>query len=223
MTFLELCQRLVQKTDISGAITSVLNQRGDMKNVVNWINEAWYDIQMLNPNWKWMRYEFSFQAVAGRQEYPVADTNATLFRRWHRDTIRIQRTATGASDNRGIDEVNWDDFRTQYIYGTQTPATPLEYAVRPRDSALFLGPAPDGDFTVFGEYQRMPYYLADNTQSPDMPEEYHWLIVHAARKKYAYFENAPEVLSEASSDYNRVYDTLVMEQLADMTSAGPLA
>ena len=223
MTFLELCQRLVGKTDISGSITAVTGQRGDMANVVNWVNEAWYDIQMLNPNWKWMRYEFSFQTSADRHDYPVADTNATRFRHWHRDTLRIQNTATGASDNKGLDEETWPNFRAQYLFGVQSPASPTVFAVRPRDSALFIGPTPNDAFTVFGEYQRMPYYLVDATDVPDMPEEYHLLIVHAARKKYAYAENAPEVLAEASADYNRVYDTLVMTQLDEFTGAGPLA
>ena len=80
MNFLELCRRTVEKCGISGSLTSTSGQIGEMLRVVNWVNEAWHDIQLSQSNWDWMRYEFSFQTIAGQQEYTTAQANATLFR-----------------------------------------------------------------------------------------------------------------------------------------------
>lgn len=223
MTFLEMCQKVVEKCGISGTLTSVSGQRGEMQRVIGWVNESWHSIQLKNPNWKWMRYEFQFNTTAGVNEYSVATIGATNFRRWHTDGFRIQRVSTGNYDNRGFSEMLWSDFRARYLFGPQVNAAPYYFAIKPRDNSILLGPKPEDVYQVSGEYQRAPYYMVLDGDIPDMPDEYHMMIVHAARKKYALYENAPEVLSEATGDYNVMYGSLVMTQLEEFTGAGPLA
>jgi hypothetical protein len=48
-------------------------------------------------------------------------------------------------------------------------------------------------------------------------------IVHAARMKYAYYENAAEVLSEAKADYDRVMSPLNELQVEEFSTGEPLA
>ena len=97
------------------------------------------------------------------------------------------------------------------------------FTVRPKDRALLLGLIPDAEYQVYGEYQKTPYYLVNNTDVPDMPEEFHRLIVHGARVKYAVYENAPEVLAEAQRDYGRMMDSLVDNQIDEIGTGQPLA
>lgn len=223
MNFLQLCQRLIEKSDISGAIASVALQRGEMLKVVNWVNEAWRDIQISNTNWDWMRDDFSFATTASVGEYAVAATGVVDFSKWHCDTFRIYRTATGVVDENFMPEWDYRDFRDTYLYGLQVPGRPIVFAVKPKGSALLLGALPDGIYTVRGEFQRKATLMVANTDEPAMPEEYHMVIVHAARMKYAASENAPEVMAEAQYDYRRMMSQLAELQTEALCTGAPLA
>ncbi|WNO06050.1 hypothetical protein [Rhodoferax mekongensis] len=225
MTFLELCRSLVEKSSITGAISSVENQRGEMLRVVNWINEAWWEIQLKNTNWRWMTYEFQFTTQVGVATYDPTDPllGLTRFRRWRPDTFRIQKRSAGLADNHDFTQVDWPTFRAQYIFAPVQPQYPAAFGIHPRTSALVLGPSPDDFYDVFGDYQRSPYRLSSNTDVPDMPDEFHMLIVHMARQKYAAYENAAEVLAEAMADGNSMMNALTEDQLDQVGLGVPLA
>jgi hypothetical protein len=223
MTFLEMCQMVASDCGISGSIASVVGRVGDHGRVVSWVNRAWFEIQRSNTNWDWMRYDFTFNTVASDGEYTPAEANTTDFSKWHTDTFRIFKTATGVSDEQFLPYTDYKSFRDTYLYGTQTPSRPSVAAIRPRGSNLLLGVLPDGIYTVTGEYQRKPVYMAANTDVPAMPDEYHLGIVHKAKIKYAMFANAPEVLAQAQDDYDYVMADLTELQLPDLTTGNPLA
>ena len=223
MTFLELCQRTVEKCAISGSIVSVAGQTGEMLRVVNWVDEAWRDIQSSQSNWDWMREEFTFQTISGQQEYTVANTAVANFGKWHTDTFRLYSTAIGVSDEQFLPEWLYLTFRNTYMFGVPKQDRPTVFAVRPRGSSLLFGDTPNDIYTVSGEYQRRPIGLTANSDTPDMPEEYHLAIVHAARMKYAAYESAGEVMAEASRDYERVMSNMSVTQLDDIGTGQPLA
>lgn len=223
MDFLRLCQRTVEKCAISGSMVSVSGRSGEMLRVVNWVNEAWHDIQLAQAGWDWMRYEFTLTTIAGQQGYTPAEASLTSFSRWHTDTLRIYKTDLGLADDKFIVELDYKSFRDTYMLGVQLPGAPTVFAVKPRGSSLLFGAVPDGVYTVYGEYQKAPHYLVENTDTPDMPDEYHMAIVHAARMKYAAYENAPEVMMEASRDFDRLMGNLAMTQIEEVGLGGPLA
>ena len=230
MDFLALCQALVRKVGISGRITTTAGQTGEMGDVVGWIDEAWLDLQRKNTNWDWMRYDFTVNSVAAQRAYaPTACTDVELgsaitsFSKWHKDTLRIYHTATGRSSETFLNELPYKVFRDVYQLATEQSGPPDTFAVRPRDKSLLLGPMPDGIYTVWGDYQRAPRSLSGNTDVPDLPEEYHWLIVHLAAQKYATFEAAPEVLADATTNANRMMDALLETQTEEVELGEPLA
>jgi hypothetical protein len=223
MTFLEMCQLVVLKTGISGTLTSVTGRTGELARVVNWVNEAWFDIQRKNSNWDWMRYDFSFNTVANDDEYTPAEIGATNFRKWHQETFRIYETALGVSDEQFLPFQGYSQFRDTYRYSTQIPGRPSVFTVLPRGSNVILGVLPSKVYTVRGEYQRKPTLMAANTDVPDMPDDFHMGIVHLARMKYAMFENAPEVMAEAQAEYNDVMSELAALHTPDIDTGNPLA
>lgn len=223
MNYLQLCQRTLEKCGISGAITSVTGRTGELLRVVNWVNEAWHDIQLSQANWDWMRYEFTFQTVPGQQAYTPAEVGLSSFSRWHTDSFRIYKTVLGLADDKFIVEWDYQTFRDTYMLGVPKLAEPSIFCVKPRGSVLLLGDTPDAIYTVYGDYQKAPAYLVDNTDTPDMPEQYHMAIVHAARMKYAAYENAPEVMAEAGRDFDRLMGNLAMTQIEEVGLGGPLA
>ena len=83
MNFLALCQRAAQEcgvasgTAIQTALPTVVGATGSLGRIVNWVNDAWTDVQMAKDDWDWMRSSnllgggVSFQTVAGQPNYPL--------------------------------------------------------------------------------------------------------------------------------------------------------
>ena len=223
MTFLELCVRVAEKCAVTGTLSTTVNQTGEFLRVVNWVNEAWRDIQLAQSNWNWMSEDFSFQTVAGQQAYTPTAIGAAEFSKWRTDTFRIYRTSLGVSDDTFLTESAYREFRDLYMFGVQAQNKPSEFAIKPNGKSILLGQIPDAIYTVYGEYQRRATLLAGDADEPEAEEEYHMLVVHGARMKYAAYESAPEVWDEAKLDYDRIMSKMVEGQIEDVGLGNPLA
>lgn len=229
MTFLELVQRLRQEAGIPGTgPTSVVDQAGQLKRLVDWVARSWADIQGMHDNWMFLRNEFSFSLGVGVDVVTptgAAPGGAALsdFRYWHPDTLRIYDPAVGVADEQWLVSWSYDTFRDTYRFGQQTPGRPVVFAQRPRDRALMFGPVTDVAMTVTGEYQRKPVILTTDADVPEIEDDLAMVIVWHALKKYARFEAAPESLIQATSEYSTLIARLEREQLPDVTLGNPLA
>ncbi len=89
MTFLQLVQRLRQEAGASGTgPVTVVNQDGELARMVNWINDAWLDIQSQHKDWGWMRTTCTFPTVTSKGTYSAADAGISDFGMWVRDSFR---------------------------------------------------------------------------------------------------------------------------------------
>jgi hypothetical protein len=89
VNFLALVQRLKTECGVSGSTpTSVVSQTGEYGRLVNWINTAWMDIQMMRQDWDWMRTTATFPTVTGQATYTTTQIGLTDFGKWARDTFR---------------------------------------------------------------------------------------------------------------------------------------
>lgn len=223
-TFLQLCQLTREKCGISGSgPTSVTGQSGEMARIVNWVQEAWIELQNRNRDWDWMRSEFCFATEANRQDYAPSAASLTDFSRWHGDTLRSYKGTYGIGDQQWMAEWGYTSFRDTYMYATQATGRPTVFAVRARDKALLLGSIPNDVYEIRGEYQKAARPFLAGTDIPSIPEEFHMLIVYGAMKKYAFYENAPEVAVFADGAYNSMLNHLLMNQAPAFTLGCPLA
>jgi hypothetical protein len=224
MTFLQICQRLRQEAGVSGiGPASVLNQTGEMKRIVDWVNTAWEDIQLTRPNWNWMRADFSFDTTLDDYDYTAAEAGITTrFSQWDTDTIKSFRTSVGVSNEFELGELLYSRYRSIYLVGPQPSGTPICFSLAP-DKKLLLGPKPDGVFTVSGQYWKTPQVLAVDDDEPEMPAEFHMLIVWKALENYGYYESAPECEARGKKYGNRYMNRLELNQLPDVMMAEPLA
>lgn len=83
MNFLQLCQRAASECGVAtgSAIRTVLptveGATGSLGRIVDWVNDAWSDVQMAHDDWDWMRSSnllgsgVSFRTVAGQASYPL--------------------------------------------------------------------------------------------------------------------------------------------------------
>jgi hypothetical protein len=223
-TFLQLCQLTREKCGISGnGPVSVVNQSGEMLRIINWVQESWIELQGLSTEWGWMREDFSFDTAPAQESYGPLSAGLTQFLRWHTDTLRCYRTDVGIPDEQFLVEWDYKVFRDTYQYASQTPSRPVVFAVHPRTKSLILGPIPEAIYTVRGEYQRAPRPFTSGSDIPELPEQYHMLIVYGAMKRYAFYENAPEVAAGADMMYRQMLSQLMVDQIPEVTYGEPLA
>jgi hypothetical protein len=226
MNYLQLCQRLRQEAAISGGGTpaSVLNQTGEMKKIVDWIETAYEDIQNLHSQWDFLRNDLTFQTVNGQNNYLKSAIGAAEHGEWTLDSFRVYLTSSGVGGEQFMRWSNWSDFRDLYQLGSYRTSTgmPIIIAQKP-DTSLIVWPIPDAAYTVNGEYFKRPQTMSADTDIPLIPQKYHMIIVWRALSYYAAQENAPELFQVGEREYKRLLNQLEASQLPAFTLGGALA
>jgi hypothetical protein len=190
--FLSLCALLTRRSGCIGAApASVVGQTGRQARCVDWVLHAWEQVQQIHPrDWTFLQGEWSSTLNATNDTYaPVTLGIASRFGSWKGDRLNprgrlirpvtIYDPAKGVADEGPLTELSYENFRERYDRGSQSPSRPVHYAIAP-DQTLRFGPVPDMDFTVRGEYLKAPQILADNADEPDMPAQFHDIIVDQA-------------------------------------------
>lgn len=234
MNYLELAQKLRQECEIPGTGPSaVTGQLGQLKRVVDWTKDAYRDIQIRYPNWRWMRKPFTFNTVADDDTYEygdVTDVEAGVaiarFSRWRVDDpcdpplAYLQSGGVGGQYR--LVFMPWDYFKQVYKIGTQNASSPIHITVDPANR-LLIGPKPNGVYVVTGDFQRGAQILAANDDTPEMPSDYHELIVYWAMRKYGANTVAQEILARANTEGVSMMRNLEINQLPAVGMAEPLA
>jgi hypothetical protein len=237
LNLLAIVQSLHHEAKLAGSAPStVVGQVGRAADLVRWAIEAYNDIQRdRDAKWKWLRGDWYFDTVADTSSYvytAVYDTDTaafiTRFRAWEldeREPPLLYLSADGQSTERELAIWDFRDFRYRYIRATHTAAYPAAIAAKVTD-ALFLGPTPDAVYRVSGMYWKDNQELAADSDTPEMPANFHMAIVYRALVKYGYDSVSPEVLARAEVDGKAIWESLVNNQSYSRYSwstNGPLA
>jgi len=223
MTLLQLCNRLIAEAGITAQpMTTTVNQTGELGRVVNWIQQAWLDIQSAHTTWRWMRKSATIVTVAGQSGTYTAVANDVAT--WTLDAARNYVTSQGLITEIFMNFVEYDDFRNSYLYGAlrYAQSRPLVFTINP-DNTLSFGPVPNGDHTVTNDYYKKPIERASDTEEPDMPATFHMGIVWRALMFYGGYEAAGEAYNRGMNEYGIVLDKLEVNQLPMIQMGGPLA
>lgn len=224
MNFLQLAQRLSVECGVAGAGPSaVTGQVGMYAKLVNWINDAYVEIQGMHDHWGWMRKPFAFNTTAGVGDYLPAAAGLTDLRYWHNDTFRCLRPSIGVQDEQWLVEWEYQVFRNTYRFNVQVNGRPVVFAIKPNGKAVMLGQVPDDVYQISGEYQCVPTPMVVAADTPPLPEHLHLIIVYKAMQFYALYEAAAEVLTRANAEFSRLMNQLEREQLPQVYLGNPLA
>jgi hypothetical protein len=203
----------------------VTGQVEDVNKLLDYINEAWMDLQLLREDWMWMRASAQCVTVAGQALYsPTTDFALTDFANWNLRSFRNYSTAAGLNSEITMDSIDYDDWRDTYNFGANrnTRTRPIEFTVSPT-LAIGLGPIPDAGYTITGDYFKVATELVSATDTPAMPSQFHMIIVYRAMMYYGASEAASEVYQEGATEYKRMINTLSLNQLKTFTTGGALA
>lgn len=226
MNYLQLANRLRRKCRVSGSgfTTTQSTQVEEYYRLLDWVNEAWVDIQLKRTDWLWMKKSMSFPTVLSQASYTVAQIGLTDFANWDLDTFRTYNTAVGLNSEIEMDNISYDDWRSNYQLGALRSSTsrPIEFAVLP-DLSIGVGPVPIAGYTVTGEYYKVPTEFALDADIPGLPVQYHMAIIYRAMMFYGASELASEVYQEGEKEFALMMNRLGMTQLVDITLPGALA
>ena len=210
MNYLQLSQELARKAGVSGQPASVTGQSGEMLRLVNWIAQAWTEIQLSNPRWPFLWERTTLPAYAGQSDYELP-ANAR-----HLDEDEIEFYDASESKWFFIDCVPFKDFDRLYRHET-TPGRP-QVATRTPAGKLRFYPIPDSaSDEIQITYYQNPIQLSANTDTPDIDEAYHQAIVYLALKYYGEYEQDMEVVNVANLEYQRLMSLMANEVLPDIT------
>lgn len=138
-------------------------------------NENFYQVQSLDDllneslqtisaegDWSWLQTSTTFSTVYGTRFYtPPTDWGTTK-------AVSIQ----------GYDTMSYIDLQSARNYPDDQYGIPAYYTIF--DDQLYLAPAPNGIMTIRHDYLRTEPKLTDNSDSPIMPNMYHYSIVAMA-------------------------------------------
>ena len=225
MNFLQLVQEFRRQARISGTgPSSVVSQTGNMQLAVNWILQAYEDIQNLHTDWMFLENDFSFNTIASTQNYTSTSISLSEFGEWKTNSFRYYLASTGSSGEQWLPHLRYEKFRDWYLFGparTQT-GQPHRFTVVP-DLSLSIFPLPDAIYTVVGRYYKKPQTMTANADIPIIPVKYHMIIVYRAMMHYGGWDVANEIFSRGQNEYMTLLNKLERTQLPKMQKAGPLA
>lgn len=227
MTYLELCVRLREEAGITGSgPTTTVGQTGQLLRIVNWIKQAWIEIQLMRPNWLFMHKEFNFDTTADIRDYDAADAAITDLKLWDTGSFLIYDKTLGASDQNELAYLDYSTWRANYRNRmTERPTDrPQYFTVLPNNKVRFE-PMPDKIYTIDGDYKTSSQVFTNDADVPtNFPDDFQLLIVWQALKYYGFYESAPEVLEEAEVNFDNLLYRLEIEQLPAFSEARePLA
>lgn len=223
-TFLQLCADLARESGAVGAApTTVTGQTGRLAKVVAWVADAWTQIQADNPNWNFLRSEFSGTLAINTMAYTPDALNITDFTRWVEETPDYRPVSiypSGEPENEvALLFTPYEAWRTQYYRGTHDAQRPVYWSVSPARE-LVVGPKPDAAYVIRGEYQAAPQILAVDGDIPNMPTQYHQAILWRAAMMLAEHDEAPSALQVAARKYQGVLYNMERDLLPAITLDG---
>jgi len=223
--FLELARDVALLSGAASAPPSVTGQTGRLAKVVAWTAKAWEMIQLANPNWSFLRAEWSGALAPGETGYTPADLDIVeRFGEFIGDggsyrPVTLYDPDIGVDDEGPLEQVSWELWRSRYGRGGQSPSRPAHYAIAPNQGLRF-GPAPDRAWLVGGEYRKAPQLLAADEDVPDLPARYHQIIVWKAILLLGEHDEAVQGVALAEREYLPLLNQLQRDHLPAISARG---
>lgn len=232
-TNLALCIKTARKCKLGSNPTAVTAQSEELQDIITAVDDAHVEIQNKHQSWRWLRSKFTVNTNANTPDYAGTDCTDTRlsatvdrFSHWifseSDNPPLIYLSADGVATQQRLVLVDWDCFRTIYAIGTQTAGRPVHVTIDPQNS-MVLGPKPDAVYVVSGEYQMSAQRMTADGDIPEMPAQFHDLIMYRAMEEYGYGDAAAEVIELAKIRDRRLMNQLERNQLPPIALAGPLA
>ncbi len=186
--FITMCKNVAQDAGLSGEINSVSGNVGDLGRVVRYVRESCLAIESRWGDWKF-NYKSGYVTTlgAGLSTYSAPED----LHRWNKDRMYINGNKVPKHT-----VLEYHEFRG---WPLQTVGTPAAVIIMP-DNALMFFPAPDSESIFSADYYKMPAMLQENTDIPNIPQNYCPVVQAYALQAYAQYDASEELLVKAQQD-----------------------
>lgn len=233
MNFLQLAQAAASECGVSlTGPSDTTTQTGRLGQIVTWVNRSWMELQTYRNDWRFMVGGFTVPTVAGTRKYTYTDCTDTAtssaisaFRDWCKDSLTIYRTSAGQGTETDLTFIDYRDWHRAYNVGTLAVSTTRSHPrlfTTDNDLALLLGEYPDAIYTIRGRYMKKAAELSGDSDTPELPAEYHMAIVYRTMMKYGRFIGAPEVYTDGKTEYARTLREIIRTQTLPARVGGSL-
>lgn len=249
MTFLQMCRRAAVEAGVASnqaiisALPTVTGATGSLGRICGWVADGFSDVAQDHDDWFFLRSSVvmgagvSFQTVAapppglGQTVYPLGTGPGTVgvapddLGKWDRTTFRCFPTAVGSRGETFVDEIPYDTLRDSYLFGAMrsVQTRPVAIAVGP-GNALVLGPPPNDQYTITGDFYMVAPVLTLDTDIPlGLPTRFHMLCVYRAMIKAGQYESAAELIDRGEKENAGMYAQLEALQAPRIGFGGALA
>lgn len=197
----------------SQRLTTVVGASGRQEKIVQWVVQAWQDIQGERRDWTFRRKQFSGALTIGQAGYTAAELGITDFGGWDRDLmnetgVSLYDSTIGRSDEVRIALIPWPRWVETYDIGSPENMRPIVCSIG-YDNKLYFGNPPDAAYVARGWYHRSLQTLSANTDEPIIEEDYHSAIVWRALMYLAQHDEAEAAYNAALANYRGPLNRLV--------------
>lgn len=224
MTFLELVQRAAKQAGHGTLnIQTVANQTRKAGMFVDWVAEAWIQLQQMQP-WSFMRTSTTIPIVAGTRVYAMTDLSITNLKEWCKSSDAAAYLTLKIGDNyTRVRELERQDFIDRFERGAIETRQPAYFCMT-ENYEIALDAIPIADGTLTGYYWRTASTLVNDDDEPGMNEDWHNAIVGLALKEYAEYDEAPSVMTKGRRIFASAYERMCEDALPEFKiSASPMA
>ncbi len=235
MNLLQLAQRLHREAGRSGdGPTSITGTSKQHQRLFDWIADANRELESRPLDLRWMRRRVTIATVATptaltsyapRAAIVDGGLGLTTFGRWRPESDEwVVKCVDPADSTRtwNLQYLPLDEWRDAYVHSTQPAGSPSNWSVDDDDS-LLIGPTPNAAYSIRTEYLRAALELDENSETPEFDAEFHMILCWRALIEVAKFDNAPDILARAQTNYARLEDSLLARYTRKMTWGAPLA
>lgn len=215
MTYLQLCQEVVELAAISkvpGLPLSVNGQINDIGRVVKYVNQAWVDIQTLNDDWKFMWAESSVNdMIAGQSEYLMEPDGKSL--------IADSMVVLNGQSERSASYVGFNEFRSLYGRNPTQEGIPKVCTVTPGNKISFY-PIPDSAYQFYYDYYTLPASLSADDDEPSIDARYRMAIAYLALKRFGEYKKNGDLVTIGEAEYQKLLTQISNEYLPEINLPG---
>lgn len=216
MNFIQLARETRKRSGLQGTGPASVSTTGYEAAIVTAVQDAWTDIQIERKDWKWMRSNVTFSISQGTENTQTYSTTDILgpdgrLNSWRVDTCYVD----DGGQWKNLRYVGYDKF----IKDTQNvdqPGLPDKFTIEPQSQALIF-PNPDNSYFVKIDYQKSEQELESDSDTPELPVEFHKLIMYGAVMNYAEELGRQGKFSYYSVKYARAMNILMRNQLPRKT------
>ena len=190
-TLLSICQEVSNIVGLQGTIQSVSTVSGYQATLIQYIKNAYEDIQSYRDEWDFLRTSVDISLTAGDTTYtPTSDVD-----KW--DIFHIYY------DSKPLTVVS-DDYYIQSKMSESGQSLPSFVSQNDTTKVLSFNPA-DSSYTVTAYYWSVAETLSANTDVPSIPTPYHKLLIYRAAADFCAFIGNGNLYQT----YNTKADTLM--------------